>query len=77
MWYPALQNAALDQEYNHRVIPGAWRDQADLADMIHVGARNPATRAAKAGGHDLNIVNKDIQQPRDIDSTWSITTNHL
>ena len=46
--YPALQNAALDQEDdNHQLIPGAWRDQANLADMINVGGGNVATRAAK------------------------------
>ena len=48
MRYPALQNAALDQEdNNNQVIPGAWRKQADVADMINIGARDPATRAAK------------------------------
>ena len=48
MQYLALQKAALDQEDdNHQLIPGAWRDQADLAHMIHIGAGNPATKAAK------------------------------
>ena len=34
MQHTALQNAALDQEDdNHQLNPGAWRDQANLQDM--------------------------------------------
>ena len=47
MRYPALQNAALDQEDdNHQLIPGAWRDQANLQDMDNVAGGNAATGAA-------------------------------
>ena len=45
--YPALQNAVLDQEDdNHKVIPGAWRDDANLEDMNTVGG-SLATQAVK------------------------------
>ena len=47
MQYPALRNAALDQEdENQQLIPGAWRDQANRADMINIGGGNAVTRAA-------------------------------
>ena len=48
MRYSAFQNAALDQEDdNHQLIPGAWRDQANLQDMDTLAGGNTTTRAAK------------------------------
>ena len=48
MQYPALQNAALDEEDDkHQLNPGAWRDQANLQDMDNIAGGNAATRAAK------------------------------
>ena len=47
--YPGLQNAALDQEDNeHRLIPGAWRQGRNMADVDNVVCGNRLTRAAKA-----------------------------
>ena len=52
--YSALQNAALDQEdNNHQVIPGAWRNDANLEDINNIVGGNLATRAAKQQRHYL------------------------
>ena len=52
--YPALQNAALDQEdENHQLIPGAWREGANLDDMNQVVGGNIDTREAKKQRHYL------------------------
>ena len=49
MRYPALQNAALDQEDDrHNIIPGAWRGGLDMADMDNIEGGNRTTKAAKA-----------------------------
>ena len=46
--YPALQNAALDQEdEEHNVIPGAWRDGVNLDEMHHIRGGNFTSRTAK------------------------------
>ena len=46
--YPALQNAALDQEdEEHNVIPGAWRDGINLDEMHHIRGGNFTSRTAK------------------------------
>ena len=46
--YPALQNVALDQEdENHHLVPGAWRDDTDLADLERIGRGNQATVSGK------------------------------
>jgi len=48
MRYPALQNADLDVEEEHgRVIPGAWRDAAVLADMEAIARAPRESRAGK------------------------------
>ena len=45
--FPALQNAALDQEdAEHQVIPGAWREDANLDDMQNLRG-TLATREAR------------------------------
>ena len=47
--YPSLQNAVLDQEdANHNVIPGAWRQNANMHDMENVCQGNRTTRSAKS-----------------------------
>ena len=46
--YPGIQNALLDQEDDqHVVIPGAWRDEVNMADVEDVRGGNRATIAAK------------------------------
>ena len=46
--YPRLQNEALDAEdENHHVIPGAWRQHANLHDMDEVFGGNQGNRRAK------------------------------
>ena len=46
--YPGLQNAVLDQEDNdHNIIPGAWRDGLNMQDVHNIVGGNRATRAAK------------------------------
>ena len=46
--YPALQNAALDNEdENHNLIPGEWRQQANMHDVEQVVGPNRDTRAGK------------------------------
>ena len=46
--YPALQNAALDNEdQNHNLIPGEWRQQANMHDVEQVVGPNRDTRAGK------------------------------
>ena len=46
--YPALQNVALDQEdENHHLVPGAWRDDTDLADLERIRRGNQATVSGK------------------------------
>lgn len=48
MRYPALQNAVLDQEdENHEVIPGFWRNGANLDDMEQIRGGNYSTTVAK------------------------------
>ncbi|XP_062592427.1 putative nuclease HARBI1 [Saccostrea cucullata] len=48
MRFPNLQNENLDQEdLNHHVVPGAWRNCANLTDLDNVGGCNRATIAAK------------------------------
>ncbi|KAK3082861.1 hypothetical protein FSP39_007396 [Pinctada imbricata] len=47
--YPGLQNAVLDQEDdNHQVINGAWRNGLNMQDVDNVTGPNRATRAAKS-----------------------------
>ncbi|KAK3084692.1 hypothetical protein FSP39_017590 [Pinctada imbricata] len=47
--YPGLQNAVLDQEDdNHQVINGAWRNDLNMQDVDNVTGPNRATRAAKS-----------------------------
>lgn len=47
--YPGLQNALLDQEDdNHQVIPGAWRQGRQMHDMENADGGNRLTRAAKS-----------------------------
>ena len=46
--YPALQNDVLDQEdENHKMIPGSWRNGANLDDMEQIRDGNYSTRVAK------------------------------
>ena len=46
--YPHLQNAIMDQDNEHRPIPGAWRNDAQvLYDMQEVHTGNRATVEAK------------------------------
>lgn len=46
--YPGQQNAIMDQEApDHRVVPGAWRDQRNMEDMNDVALGNQATARAK------------------------------
>ena len=46
--YPALQNSTLDQEEdNNGVIPGAWRNEANMQDMNNIVGGNHTARAAK------------------------------
>ena len=42
--YPGIQNALFDQRF---VIPGAWRDEVNMADVEDVRGGNRATIAAK------------------------------
>lgn len=47
--YPGLQNAVLDMDdANHQVVPGTWRNQANMQDMENLPRGNRTTRAAKA-----------------------------
>lgn len=47
--YPAFQNAALDQEdENHQLTPGAWRNDEYMQGMDNIVGGNRTTRAAKA-----------------------------
>lgn len=47
--YPALQNAALDQEdEEHNIIPGAWRDRTNLDEMNYARGGNFTSKAAKS-----------------------------
>ena len=47
--YPALQNAAFDQEDNqHQVVPGSWRNGLNMQDVDNIVGGNHATRVAKA-----------------------------
>jgi hypothetical protein len=49
MRYPSLQNETLDQEdINHDVVPGAWRENANLTEMNNTVGCNRATKLAKA-----------------------------
>ncbi|XP_013386500.1 putative nuclease HARBI1 [Lingula anatina] len=46
--YPALQNAALDNEdENHNLVPGQWRQETNMHDVEQVVGPNRATRAGK------------------------------
>ena len=46
--YPALHSGMADEEDDqHNVVPGAWRQLAQLEDMQHVAARNRDTKAGK------------------------------
>lgn len=46
--YPALQDAALDQEDgNHNLIPGEWRQEANMHEVEHIVGPNRDTRAGK------------------------------
>ena len=46
--YPTLQNAVLDQEdQNHQLVPGDWRNGAQMRDVDNVVGGNRQTRAAK------------------------------
>ena len=46
--YPALQNAALDQEdEDHGIIPGERRQQANMHEVEQVATPNRDTRAGK------------------------------
>jgi len=46
--YPALQNAAVDEEdIDHNVLPGAWREHANLYEVDQVVGGNLASRQAK------------------------------
>lgn len=46
--YPRLQNALVDfEDANHQVVPGDWRNQANMQDLNNVIGGNRTTRAAK------------------------------
>ena len=46
MRYPQLQNAVLDQEdENHNVIPGSWREAGLLQSIKEMKIKNKATSA--------------------------------
>jgi len=46
--YPGLQNAMLDQEdEDHNMIPGLWRQQVDMVKIQQVRGPNRDTIAAK------------------------------
>ena len=48
MRYPALQNAAIDAENtNHQIVPGLWRDTANMHDLDNVRGPNRDVTAAK------------------------------
>ena len=48
MRYPALQNAAIDAENaNHQIVPGLWRDTANMHDLDNVRGPNRDSTAAK------------------------------
>ena len=48
MRYPHAQNAVLDQEDdNHQLIPGAWRDAANMHDMENIRGAYATTEAKK------------------------------
>ena len=40
----------LDQEDpdNHQIVPGAWREDANMVDMENIDGGNVSTRAAKS-----------------------------
>ena len=43
--YPGLKNALLDRERDdHKVVPGAWRDEAVFQNVRNVTLPNAATR---------------------------------
>ena len=47
--YPGQQNALVDQEdEDHQVVPGAWRDGRNMEDMEDVAGGNRATMRGKA-----------------------------
>lgn len=51
--YPALQQNVVDQEDpNHNVVPGSWRNDRPMPGLQHVGG-NRATRLAKEQRHYL------------------------
>ena len=46
--FPALQNAVLDEEdQNHQLVPGEWRNGAQMQDVHNVVGGNQLTRAVK------------------------------
>ena len=48
MRYPNLQNLDLDQEDDeHQLIPGAWRDDAMMQDLADEGRGHRATAEVK------------------------------
>jgi hypothetical protein len=47
--YPSLQNAVLDQEdADHNIIPGSWRENANMHDMENVSGGKVMTQTAKS-----------------------------
>ena len=82
--YPGIQNAVLDQEDDqHNIIPGAWRREANMADVENITKGNRDTIAAKKQCEYLKLYNKlpsrcsamaavyDLAQPAEIKMPFS------
>jgi len=59
--YPHAQNAVLDQEDdNHEVIPGAWRDAANMHDMENIRGAYVTNEAKKQRLYLKHYYNSDV-----------------